>query len=86
MQYNIIICLLFFSNGADINAMYNSGKTCLHSAATTNCKNADEFLIYHGVDINKARNDGKAPLFVQLAIKSLETTEFLILNITDGNA
>ncbi|EAX97289.1 hypothetical protein TVAG_123390 [Trichomonas vaginalis G3] len=79
VRFNIpSLCEYFLSNGININAKYEGGKTALHIAAYYHSKETAELLISHGININEKDNDGETALHIAAFHNSKEIAELLI--------
>lgn len=76
---------LLVENGADVNAMDNSGVTPLFWAAGAGMIDTVKFLIEKGADVNARAEGGVTPLFVAAEEGMIETVKILIENGSNIN-
>lgn len=83
---NVEVLKYLVSQGADVNAKSNSGKTPLHIAAQFNTNvEVFKYLISQGSNVNARSNDGFTPLFIAVSNNNVEAVQILVSAGADVN-
>lgn len=75
----------FLSQGADVNAMDDNGKTALIAAAFKNHTEVVNFLLENGADVNAKNNSGKTALIVAAFKGYTDVVKLLLEKGADTN-
>ena len=72
------IAKILISNGANINAVDDSGETPLHKASAKGHLNIVKLLVNNGANVNAQAKDGCTPLYLSACSRHQKVSEFLL--------